>query len=134
MAQAYNLPEILATDIRNEIPSQIVHSIISQPPFIVIPGLFNIRDISNDSTYLRCGYAYRSGVLSSISDQGKSALHDLNITTVFDLRRLDERTKSPAPVIDGVEIIWEPYTRDPGKIDFRDFEQGDQAASGFEGV
>ncbi|OGM44368.1 hypothetical protein ABOM_006774 [Aspergillus bombycis] len=124
-----NLQEILATDIQIEIPPETVTAITSQSPFITIPGLFNIRDISSGS--LRAGYAYRSGALSRVSDEGKIALREVGITTIFDLRRPDERTKSPSPVIEGVETVWEPYTREPDPTNPLDFKEEDQGVSGF---
>ena len=124
----YNLQEILSTDIRIEIPPETVTAITSQPPFVTIQGLFNIRDISNGN--LR-PYAYRSGVLSNISDEGKTSLRDVGISTIFDLRRSDERAKSPSPVIEGVETVWEPYTRDPEPTNPLDFKEEDQGLSGF---
>ncbi|KAB8257428.1 protein-tyrosine phosphatase-like protein [Aspergillus pseudonomiae] len=124
-----NLQEILATDIRTEIPSETVTAITSQPPFITIPGLFNIRNLRSDN--LRAGYAYRSGALSRLSDEGKTALRDVGITTIFDLRRPDERTKSPTPVIEGVEAVWERYAREPGPPNPLDFKEEDQGVSGF---
>ncbi|KAE8390575.1 protein-tyrosine phosphatase-like protein [Aspergillus alliaceus] len=125
----YNLQEILSSDIRTEIPAETVTTITSQPPFVSIPGLFNVRDISNGD--LRPGYVYRSGVISKISDEGKVTLRNLGVTTVFDLRRPDERTKSPSPVIEGIEIVWAPYTQEPGPTDPLDFKQEDQGVTGF---
>ncbi|KAE8376529.1 protein-tyrosine phosphatase-like protein [Aspergillus bertholletiae] len=127
-----NLQEILTTDIQTEIPAETVTSIISQPPFVTIPGLFNIRHITGDN--LRPGYVYRSGTPSGISDEGKTALRDLEISAIFDLRRADERTRSPSPVIQGVETVWEPYTRDPGPTNPLDFKDEDQGVSGFVGM
>ncbi|KAE8359386.1 protein-tyrosine phosphatase-like protein [Aspergillus caelatus] len=125
----YNLQEILSADIRTEIPPETVTTITSQRPFVTIQGLFNIRDISSGN--LRPGYAYRSGFLSNISDEGKTSLRDVGISTIFDLRRHDERTKSPSPAIEGVETVWEPYTRDPEPTNPLDFKEEDQGVSGF---
>ncbi|KAB8240005.1 protein-tyrosine phosphatase-like protein [Aspergillus flavus] len=125
----YNPQEHLTTDIRTEIPAETVTTITSQAPFVTIPGLFNIRDLSSGN--LRPGYAYRSGVLANISDEGKTSLRNLGISTIFDLRRPDERTKSPSPVIEGVETVWEPYIREPGPINPLDFKEEDQGVSGF---
>jgi hypothetical protein len=80
-APDYNLQEILAIDIRTEIPAQLVSKVTSQPPFVSIPGLLNLRDISNGT--LRPRYVYPSGALAMISDEGKASFRDLGITTIF---------------------------------------------------
>ncbi|KAL2826485.1 protein-tyrosine phosphatase-like protein [Aspergillus cavernicola] len=116
MALAYNLQELVETDIKSALPEAAVTEIISQAPFATVPGLFNLRDISNATTasstfpaILRPGLAYRSGAPSpTLPDGSNAALATLGIKKIFDLRRPDERTKKPSPVIDGVEVIWIP--------------------------
>ncbi|KAL2829055.1 protein-tyrosine phosphatase-like protein [Aspergillus pseudoustus] len=114
----YSLRELVETDIKSALPADLVAEIVSQPPFATVPGIFNLRDISNattpDSTFpplLRSGYAYRSAApLSTLPDGGNTALATLGIKRIYDLRRPDERTKKPSPVIEGVEVIWIPDT------------------------
>lgn len=126
---AYDLQDLLSTDIRTSLPDDAVTAITSQGPFVQIPGSFNVRDLGGAS--LRRGFAYRSGALSSIYDEGKAALRALGVTTVFDLRNPGESAKHPAPVIEGVDIVWEPYTRDPEPTNPKDFAEEDDGVGGF---
>ncbi|KAJ0418466.1 major facilitator superfamily domain-containing protein [Aspergillus carlsbadensis] len=96
----------------------IVAEIVSQAPFATVPGIFNLRDISNATTpsstspaILRPGFAYRSAApLSTLPDGGATALTALGIKKIYDLRRPDERVKKPSPVVEGVEVVWIPDT------------------------
>ncbi|KAL2865088.1 major facilitator superfamily domain-containing protein [Aspergillus lucknowensis] len=109
---------LVETDINTPLPEDVVAEIISQAPFSSVPGFFNLRDISNASTpsspfpaALRPGLAYRSGAPPPTLPYGASdALAALEIKKIFDLRRPDERTNKPSPVIDGVEVVWVPDT------------------------
>ena len=133
----FNLQKLLATDIRIQLPDDVVTNIISKPPFVVIPGVINVRDISSDTgnasqSTVRPGFIYRSGALADISIEGRATmLRRLGITTIFDLRHPAERMKSPSPTIDGVETVWAPYTQTPAPVDPRDFAHRDQGVSGF---
>ena len=125
------LLEVLNTDIRNPIPPATVSKIISQPPFITVPGVSNLRDLSHGPN-LRRGYIYRSGNLSDITDDGKAILaEDLGITTIFDLRSQSERERAPSPEIAGVETIWMPYGSRPATLNLQDFAGEDRGATGF---
>ncbi|CEL03554.1 hypothetical protein ASPCAL04708 [Aspergillus calidoustus] len=114
----YDLQTLVETDIKAALPADIVAEIVSQAPFVTVPGIFNLRDISSATTpsstfppVLRPGFAYRSAApLSELPDGGATALTTLGIKKIYDLRRPDERTKKPSPVIDGVEVIWIPDT------------------------
>ncbi|KAL4887270.1 protein-tyrosine phosphatase-like protein [Aspergillus karnatakaensis] len=116
MPVSYNLQELIATDIKTALDEVAVAEIISQAPFATVPGIFNLRDISNATTVssaypavVRSGLAYRAGAPSSqLTDEGLAALNALGIKKIFDLRRPDERTKKPSPIIDGVEVVWIP--------------------------
>ncbi|KAL4920597.1 protein-tyrosine phosphatase-like protein [Aspergillus aurantiobrunneus] len=118
MAPSYVLQELIATDIRTALPETAVADIISQVPFATVPGIFNLRDISNATTpsspfppVLRPGLAYRAGApASTLSDEGTTALNALGIKKIYDLRRPDERTKKPSPVVDGIDVVWIPDT------------------------
>ncbi|KAJ5093807.1 hypothetical protein N7456_009668 [Penicillium angulare] len=131
MIDAENINDVLNTDIRTPIPESIVSKILSLPPFVVVPGVSNLRDLSRENE-LRPGYVYRSGNLSDVSPEGKSILAtDLGITTIFDLRNQGERERAPSPEIDGIETIWMPYGDRPATLNLRDFAKDDQAAPGF---
>lgn len=138
MEPEYNLQKLLATDIRVQIPENIVTDILSRPPFVDIPGVINFRDISSHPNgspqqhTVRPGYAYRSGALTEASDYGKTALlEQLGVATIFDLRHSGERIRAPNPILDGIETVWAPYTCTPIPVDPKDFANGDEGVSGF---
>lgn len=137
MEPQYNIPKLVATDIRTQIPGEIVDSIMSRPPFVAIPGVVNARDISgyasgSSQSPVRSGFAYRSGALGKVSPEGRVfLLRQLGITVIFDLRHQGERMQSPSPDIEGIQTIWAPYTYTPVPVDPRDFAHGDEGASGY---
>ncbi|KAJ5495890.1 hypothetical protein N7539_001006 [Penicillium diatomitis] len=101
------------------------------PPFIPLGGVSNFRDLSYENN-LRPGYVYRSANLSDITDDGKRMLADeLGVTTIFDLRNESERVKAPAPRIDEIETVWEPYGGKPASLSLRDFAGNDHGVRGF---
>ncbi|KAI9375220.1 protein-tyrosine phosphatase-like protein [Aspergillus egyptiacus] len=117
MTLPYNLHQLVTTDIQSPLPPAAVADIISNPPFVTVPGLFNLRDISpassssfsSSNATLRPRLAYRCGALPTTLPPGATtALAALGIEKIFDLRRPDERTKKPSPVIDGIETVWIP--------------------------
>ena len=125
----YDLAELLATDMRTELPAHAVTSITSKPPFVAVGGLYNVRDLGSAS--VRPGFAYRSGALTEISEEGKAALRALGIRAIFDLRNPGERTKQPSPAIEGIETVWEPYTQEPSRTNPADFAKEEGGVSGF---
>lgn len=137
MEPQYNIPKLVATDIRTQIPNEVVGSIMSRPPFVAIPGVVNARDIggyASDSSQssVRPEFAYRSGALGKISPEGRVfLLRQLGITVIFDLRHQGERMQSPSPDIEGIRTVWAPYTCTPVPVDPRDFAHGDEGASGY---
>lgn len=134
MSTDYNLQELLTTDIRIQIPEDVVSKITSVAPWITVPGAFNVRDISASPSTptVRPGFIYRSGVLAGISEEGKSILKEsLGITTIYDLRKSAERVKSPCPIIEGIETVWLPYGCDPAPVDLKLFAHGDNGVRGY---
>lgn len=126
-----NLLEVLHTDIRTPIPETTVSKIISLPPFVTVPGVSNIRDLSHGAD-LRPGLVFRSGNISDITGEGKTILAGkLNISTIYDLRNQGERERAAPPQIDGVEIAWMPYGARPATLNLRDFAGEDKSADGF---
>ncbi|KAJ5662132.1 uncharacterized protein N7477_009748 [Penicillium maclennaniae] len=131
MIQSENVQDVLNTDIRTPIPDAIVSKIISRPPFVNVPGVSNIRDLSYENN-LRPGYVYRSGNMADILDAGKTLLVDeLKITTIFDLRNQGERERAPSPEIEGIKTIWMPYGARPASLNLKDFAGEDQGDNGF---
>lgn len=126
-----NLRDALNTDIKTPIPPPVVSKIISLPPFVVVPGVTNFRDLSHDNK-VRRGFVYRSGNLADITADGKTVLVDeLAVTTVFDLRNQSEREKVPSPEVQGIRTIWMPYGTRPATLNLRDFAGEDHGAAGF---
>jgi protein tyrosine/serine phosphatase len=133
----YDLPTIVATDIRIRIPSAIVQQILARSPFISVSGAFNIRDIgATAAPKVRPRYIFRSGHLGRISSYGKIKLStDVGVKTIFDLRSFSEREKDPSPHIEGVETVWAPSTADGSEellknLKPRDFAEND----GLDGI
>ncbi|KAJ5623752.1 hypothetical protein N7510_000061 [Penicillium lagena] len=131
MIDTENLNQVLSTDICTPIPEATVSKIISRPPFVTVPGVSNIRDLSHDNG-VRPGFVYRSGNLSDVTDEGKSILVGrIGVSTVFDLRNQSEREKAPSPEIEGIKTIWMPYGVRPASLSLRDFAGKDHSAIGF---
>ncbi|KAH9938005.1 protein-tyrosine phosphatase-like protein [Fomitopsis serialis] len=90
-----------------------VNERLSQPPFITVPGVVNVRDLglypseTFPDSVIRPGFVFRSGEISSITEDGKATLRELGVTTVYDLRSDTEiqRYETPSPDIDGVDIV-----------------------------
>lgn len=105
-----------------------ISKVLSNPPFVIISGVHNSRDLASPERPIKPGHVFRTAELSSITEEGtrfkplnlwseiyllvpgKSELRALGITTVFDLRSDTEIEKynSPLPTIEGVEIIRTP--------------------------
>ena len=110
-----------------------VRTRLSQPPFVTIDGVLNIRDLGSyqtaDPSFItKPSLIYRSGEVAGITEEGiflispstriatqsrelgKSQLKSLGITHIFDLRSDPEMAKwqSSIPEIDGVEVIHTP--------------------------
>ncbi|KZT71481.1 hypothetical protein DAEQUDRAFT_736668 [Daedalea quercina L-15889] len=93
-----------------------VNKRLSQPPFVTVPGVVNVRDLgsypsqTSPGFMTRPGFIFRSGEVSSITEEGKEKLKELGVATIYDLRSDTEieRYESPCPDIDGVEIIRTP--------------------------
>ncbi|GES62767.1 protein-tyrosine phosphatase-like protein [Aspergillus terreus] len=128
-----DLHRLLQTGIRTELPSDTVARIITQPPFVSVPGFINVRDISSVDSAVRRGIAYRSAAPPvALSAEAQHALvHSLGVTTIFDLRRPLERAKLPNPVIDGVQTVWLPYAFEAPPPTYADFGGRDGGMESF---
>jgi protein tyrosine/serine phosphatase len=118
-----SLSELANTEIGSTIPASLLTQALSTPPFVPIPGAFNIRDIGfAASPYVRRGLIYRSGSLSYLADEGKAALSSLlSIKLVLDLRSQRERQAIPAPEIPGIKVVWLPSERELKATNLDDF-------------
>ena len=120
------LRTLAETDVRDPIPASVLLAALQTPPFVVVPGTFNTRDLGLvPGSPLRAGLAYRSGALGHLTDNGRAVLSGkLGIRRVFDLRSPEEREKSPDPQLDGVENTWISSSRPDEQPDLRWFVAG----------
>lgn len=104
---------------------ELVRRTLSSPPFHTVEGVINFRDFGllsdsdsfnnekgGNAPHIRPGVLFRSGELVRLTDKGKTALSDLGVTTVFDLRSESEIRKyqSATPDIPGVRFVHVPVT------------------------
>ncbi|OAX79991.1 hypothetical protein ACJ72_05686 [Emergomyces africanus] len=127
----YVLRDVVETSVLTPIAADVVSHIISSPPFVSVPGLFNFRDLSQPhtaATPLRKNYIFRSGMPAFLEDDGKVKLTtDLGVKTIFDLRGAPERVRFPPPEIEGVQVRWLPSAQDTVRFDWASFGDGDPA-------
>ena len=121
----HSLSALIQTPINEAIPAQTLSDLLSNSPFIPVPGTFNLRDIAHPA-YIRSGLVYRSGSLIGLTAEGKDFLvNGLEITTIFDLRSARERQMFPSPAleaaVDGIEVMWSPPNLSPADVDISDF-------------
>ncbi|EEH37041.1 hypothetical protein PAAG_07459 [Paracoccidioides lutzii Pb01] len=128
----YVFRDIVGTDILSPISTEVVNHIISNPPFVPIPGLFNFRDLSHPlitPPLLRQNYIFRSGMLSFLEEEGKVKLTaGLGVKKIFDLRSAPELVKFPSPEIEGVEVRWLPTVPEAKHFHVADYDVGDAGA------
>ncbi|KAG6819094.1 hypothetical protein H0H93_015513 [Arthromyces matolae] len=99
-----------------------VASVLSSPPFVVVPGVINIRALGGTaaSKEIKPLHVFRSGELARINEDGKDKLHELGVTTVFDLRSDSEvaRFQSATPDLPGIDVVRVPaLSEDAWKVD-----------------
>lgn len=125
MDRAESLLKLAQTDVTQEIPADEYMPILTNPPFVWVEGTFNTRDLGiiPDSP-LRANYAFRSGGLARLTEQGKDAVRALGIKRIFDLRSPEERDRAPNPGIAGVENTWIQSSRPGAKVDLAKFISG----------
>lgn len=92
---------------------------LTEPPFVVVEGVFNIRTIGGpnvltENGHIKPGLLYRSGDPSRITPKGQDQLRDLGITRIFDFRAESEKKgyDSVTPGIDGIETVKAPVSED----------------------
>ncbi|KAI1167733.1 protein-tyrosine phosphatase-like protein [Nemania serpens] len=121
-----DLVKLAETDVIDALTPEQFGPVLSSPPFVFVEGTFNTRDLGlvPDSP-LRASYAFRSGSLTAVTDNGKAALTGkLGVKRVFDLRSPEERAHMPDPVIDGVENTWIQSSSPESKPDLNRFVAG----------
>lgn len=104
--------------------------VLSSPPFVVVEGVTNIRNVggyasSNSDLVVKPSSIFRSGELSYITDRGREQLRTLKITKIFDMRNDYEIStyKTESPMIEGVEFVRVPISMktafDPANLAMR---------------
>ncbi|KAI0443711.1 protein-tyrosine phosphatase-like protein [Xylaria telfairii] len=128
-----DLAKLAGTDVKIAITPEEYGPVISAPPFVFVDGTFNTRDLGLvPESPLRANFAFRSGAITGLTDNGKAVLTGkLGVKRVFDLRSPDERNRMPDPVIDGVENTWIWSGRPESKPDLTKFVAGEGEA-GYE--
>lgn len=114
------LRALAETDVRDPIPAKVLLSALQTPPFVVVPGTFNTRDLglllqageeedAAAGARIRPGFIFRTGGLEALarSRDGQAMLRDtLRVRRIFDLRSREEHSRAPDPVVEGVEGVW----------------------------
>ncbi|TFY78009.1 hypothetical protein EWM64_g6003 [Hericium alpestre] len=98
-----------------DLDPKYVAQIISGPPFVTIPGVHNVRDLGSYRTAIpgqvtRPGYMFRSGEISSITDEGESQRYAIMaFSTSMQLITAEMlKYSTPIPSISGVNIVHAP--------------------------
>lgn len=104
------IASVINTPIEDPIPPETLESILSNPPFISLPGSMNIRDIATYMPgYIKPGIIFRSGSLDYIAESSRPLLRSqLGLSKVFDFRRNDE-VKRPLCQVEGLEVVSCPF-------------------------
>lgn len=99
----------------------------SFPPFHIVPGVSNFRDIGGWPTKfpgvrVRKGVLFRGSDTNRIAPEGIAKLHELGVKTDFDLRSKQQIERTGGyKEIDGIERKWTPvfaeeqYTEEAAK-------------------
>ncbi|TBU53422.1 hypothetical protein BD310DRAFT_830224 [Dichomitus squalens] len=95
------------------VDSELLQSTLSAPPFVIVEGIFNIRDFgagyatSLGDARVKPLFLFRSGEPSGITPKGIEQFKSYGIKKVFDLRADVEIRKynTVMPQIEGVEIV-----------------------------
>jgi len=128
-----DLIKLAETDVNTALTPDQYGPVLTKPPFVFVDGTFNTRDLGlvPDSP-LRANYAFRSGTLGKLTDNGKAVLSGkLGVKRIFDLRSPEERERMPDPEIEGVENTWIQSSAPDSKPDLPRFAAGEGEA-GYE--
>ncbi|KAI1177167.1 protein-tyrosine phosphatase-like protein [Nemania sp. FL0916] len=130
-----DLLRLAGTDVRSPLSPEEYGPVLSSAPFISVPGTFNTRDLGLvPDSRIRTGYAFRSGALAGLTDDGKTALaSNLGVKRVFDLRSPEERAQMPDPAIAGIENTWIQSKRPDSRPDLNAFV-ADGGEKGYEAM
>ncbi|GAB1212873.1 hypothetical protein ATERTT37_002022 [Aspergillus terreus] len=122
-SKTFDLVNLAERDLFDPIPQDTLDQALTTPPFISVPGAFNVRDLGRfGAPYIRPGRVYRSGTLAYLTEDGKKQLHaDMGVQLILDLRSVGERASMPAPDIPGVKVAWIPSEGAQQPLDLKDF-------------
>ncbi|GES56964.1 tyrosine phosphatase [Aspergillus terreus] len=122
-SKTLDLVNLAERDLFDPIPEDTLDQALTTPPFISVPGTFNVRDLGRfGAPYIRPGRVYRSGTLAYLTEDGKKQLHaDMGVRLILDLRAVGERASMPAPDIPGVKVAWIPSEGAQQPLDLKDF-------------
>ncbi|CAH0035922.1 unnamed protein product [Clonostachys rhizophaga] len=114
------LAQLAATPLKESIPAEALQDALSRPPFVALPGSFNVRDVGAYSAgYVKPRVIFRSGMLDNIPEASWPILRsELGLSKIYDFRRADE-VRVPLCNTDGIDVISCPYN--DGSKDAPDF-------------
>lgn len=134
---AADLLAVAEVDVMQPLPGDVLMSTLTSSPFIYVPGTFNTRDMglvpsASGASSFRKGYAYRSGALTGLTDDGKALVAGkLGVKKIFDLRSAREHAQGPDPAIEGVQNVWRESAEKDAVVDLSEFVEG-QGEKGYE--
>lgn len=102
------IEDLTTTEVHTPIDNGIVKTVLSQPPFIDLKYVVNIRDIGGyGASNIRGGRIFRSGMFKHANNKPE-VMTWLNghVKRIFDLRTASERGADPDPVVSGMENVW----------------------------
>ena len=123
--------------------TKTAHPVLPSPPFILAPGLANLRDAGGyaidgqPGKAIRRGILFRSADLTQLGDEGVPTLQRLGIKHVFDLRSDIELAKAggqPPKTWDGAARVYVPvftskdYSPEALAVRFRHYSDGPEVS------
>ncbi|VUC27261.1 unnamed protein product [Clonostachys rosea] len=105
-----SLARFCTVPLDEPIPSDLLKDALSKPPFITLPGFFNVRDVGAFTPgYVKPRAVFRSGMLDLIPSSNRASLRkELGLSKIFDFRR-DDEIKAPTVQVEGIEVFHCPY-------------------------
>ncbi|KAH8107076.1 protein-tyrosine phosphatase-like protein [Cristinia sonorae] len=101
-----------SSDQNAEADVDSARKILSAPPFVIVDGVYNFRDIGSypatgNGFVVKPAYVYRSADPSQITEKGVKQLRDLGIKKIFSFRSpLRANRASLITSMDGVDIVY----------------------------
>lgn len=124
---SFDISALLETDMTIPLDTKLVQDITSHPPFIPVSRALNLRDIGLiPGSHIPPGLIYRSGSISSIPP---SALVDLGIKLILDLRSEREILAHPNPQAPGIQNVHIPTTHASRPLGLANFKSSRAAQS-----